>query len=224
MCFSANVSFVSAGILALIGITCFALSKTKGDRFVSSIPLFFSTQQLIEGLLWLTLPTSSSLSSLLPYAYLFFALIWWPIWMPICIAVYETNFWRKGAIGICAILGICCGIFYLKQLFLYGATASIHNTHIAYNLVQPFSLPTSIILTLLYFVCAIIPFFISSRRYMWALGAAISASYVISFIFYYANLGSIWCFCAAAISALTLWIMWQNQKEHQSINMDSDYF
>lgn len=212
MCFSANVSFISAGVLTLISITCFAISKTKGERFASSIPLAFGIQQFIEGLLWLALPGSSWIVSILTYLYVFFALVWWPIWMPVCIAVYEPDFWRKVMIGVCAALGVCCGIFYIKNLFSYGALALIQNGHITYQSLRPTSVWTGIILTLLYFVCAITPLFLSSRRYMWVLGAAISVAYLISFIFFYAALGSVWCFSAAIISLLTLWIIWYNQK------------
>jgi len=52
-----------------------------------------------------------------------------------------------------------------------------------------------------------VPHFISSVRRMWMFGTLMAASCLVTGIFYREYLTSVWCFFAAFISLVILWIV-----------------
>lgn len=74
MCFSATASFTAGGALLLIGaITTTRVTKSVEMPF-AMIPVLFGLQQIIEGVLWLTLPDEAPLTNMiLTYAYSVFS-------------------------------------------------------------------------------------------------------------------------------------------------------
>ena len=93
MCFSATASFVTAGTTAIIGVV--ALTRANGPRELplAATPILFALQQGIEGLLWLDLPVAPDgpLSTGLTLLYLFFAEVFWPIFVPIAVLLVEPE-------------------------------------------------------------------------------------------------------------------------------------
>ncbi len=67
------------------------------------------------------------------------------------------------------------------------------------------------VISLLYVIATIVPFFIARNKMLWAIGALTVASYVISYIAYFEAFTSVWCFFAALISILVYGFV-QNQK------------
>jgi hypothetical protein len=63
----------------------------------------------------------------------------------------------------------------------------------------------------LYFFVTLIPFFISGLRYMKLLGSAFLVALLISYFFFLGFVISVWCFFAAVLSALILFVIMQNR-------------
>ncbi|MBI2415948.1 MAG: hypothetical protein HYV33_04815 [Candidatus Kerfeldbacteria bacterium] len=84
MCFSATASFVTSGALAITGSATLAKKPTRQLRWLAVIPLLFALQQTIEGLQWLA-PKPSVLSTVLGYAFLLFAFLLWPSYLPLAV-------------------------------------------------------------------------------------------------------------------------------------------
>src|SRR5690348_1383449 len=84
MCFSATGSFAIAGVLAGLGAASMVRNSSKAQRMFAAIPFIFAAQQATEGIVWLTIHDGqhASLHRLAVGAFLGFALIVWPIWLP----------------------------------------------------------------------------------------------------------------------------------------------
>jgi hypothetical protein len=55
MCFSASASFIAGGALTAVGVVTLKKTENKKEIPFAAIPLLFGIQQLIEGVIWLTL-------------------------------------------------------------------------------------------------------------------------------------------------------------------------
>lgn len=216
MCFSANVSFITAGGLAIIGLLSMYLAKNKKELFFAATPFFFAIQQAAEGLVWLALPQHVYLAVVPKYIYLFFAFMFWPVWIPLAVSMYEKEFWRKIVIYACLLVGFFLAIYFLRLFVLFGVDASAQFRHIKYTFGITHSLMTIIFLNLLYFIATIAPLFISSRPSVWIFGATVSIAYVISFIFFHAFLASIWCFFAAVLSVMVLYFVYSGTLQDRA--------
>ena len=94
MCFSATASF-SAGIL-LLGAGVVAVKSAHGSRELplAAIPLLFSIQQLIEGVVWLTFRYEAPLlNAVMTHAYSFFSHVLWPVYVPVAVLLVEPPGW-----------------------------------------------------------------------------------------------------------------------------------
>lgn len=220
MCFSAQASFITAGILSTIGILAITKSKFKKITAIASTPLFFAIQQVFEGIIWVTINSGNSISLLhkfAVYGFVFFASTFWPTAIPISLYFIEQNKTRKKLLIGTSILGILFSIGYLICWFFMGVKAEVINHHIAYKFINPKNKPNifyfleSIGLAI-YLIATAGSMFISSINYMWILGILVIISLIISQIFYYLAFGSIWCFFAAIISLLIYFIVDKNQK------------
>src|SRR5687768_13908028 len=89
MCFSPQASFIASGSLTVLGIASWKLAKGK-EKVVAALPLLFAAQQLIEGGQWLFLQ-DGSYSNVLAYAYLFFAFLVWPVYVPLLVFLMDKK-------------------------------------------------------------------------------------------------------------------------------------
>ena len=97
MCFSAPASFAAATGLGLVGAASIGRASEIREVPLASIPLVFAAQQMIEGGLWLALG-SDDLSRWIPLlanAFMFSALVVWPVWAPLSVMLVERNRARR---------------------------------------------------------------------------------------------------------------------------------
>jgi len=224
MCFSAGASFGAAAGLSMISLlSAKKASSTKKLIPLAISPFFFALQQACEGIVWVTLnnnDNTSLLHSIGVYGFLFFASMWWPIWIPYTLNAAETVHWRKKLFFITKCIGIISGITLFISWVPYTTGAHIINHHIDYPVTNyPFNVTNTLISWLIiliitsgYCIATIVPFFISSIAYIWIIGIATSIGLIASYIFYYMALPSLWCFFAAIISALLYFII---KKHHE---------
>lgn len=197
MCFSATASFASSTVLGTLGAA--AILKTKNRRLMafSAIPFIFAFQQLIEGSLWLALknPVSTAVVPL-TYAFQFFALLWWPIYIPFVAYGVEDSRWRKRIIMFLGLVGLGVGsalyLFFLQN----PATAHINGRCINY----PLDVPNSAWYLGLYVLAVVGPGAATSRGIMRLFCALIFIFGIFAWINYRVNFLSVWCFFAAIVS------------------------
>lgn len=208
MCFSSQASFIAAGLLSIIGFISIQLSRSKKEYLLALTPLLFAIQQALEGLIWIFLPQHTCLATLPTYGYLFFAFIFWPLWVPFIVINNEKGIWIKMALYTALAAGGLVSLFFARSLFIYGATATIAGNHISYTLGESLSFFMGAFLNCMYCIATVVPFFIARQPLFWLFGSLLSISYVISFIFYYQSFGSVWCFFAALLSSLIVYIIY----------------
>lgn len=216
MCFSANASFITAGVLTIIGLISVSISRTRSEQLLSLTAFFFAIQQATEGFLWLNLPSGNTIiSTFATYLYLFYVYFFWPLWMPLVVSFYEQDWLRKIAMYICTLAGFFIALYGLQALVINGAYAKIEHLHIQYIFNVPFPFIFGLLLNTLYCIATIIPLLICSRPLVWICGVTLAASYVISQIFYYAFFTSVWCFFGSLTSLLILYIIYYNHTNRK---------
>jgi hypothetical protein len=227
MCFSATASFGASAVLATVGIVSVAKAKTTPQRTFASIPLLFAAQQLSEGLLWLSLKNAdmAQWQSSLTYIFLLFAMAVWPFWIPFTIWLLEKNEKRKKRIkvfvwvGAAVAIGVCFILFsYPVQVvtpFCFNCPGSSLSPrdHLHYEFAIPSMVKNMIVaFSVLYIAATIVtPFFSSIKKMKW-LGVVFLASYLFAIGFYRGFVISVWCFFAALLSFVVLWIILDLRK------------
>jgi len=194
MCFSAPASFIASGALTLLSVATFAVAKKK-DKILVAIPLLFGIQQAFEGIQWLYLNNDSS-SLLAGYGFLLFALIVWPVYVPVFVYMLDKK--RKRILQWFIFLGIAVALYFIGLL----ATRPLHIHEHAACVDYSFNIPLESIVRVLYLVAVFGSLFVSSRPIFRWFGAAISLLALIAWKFYFINFISVWCFFAAIVSSM----------------------
>lgn len=217
MCFSAQASFTAAGIIAILGSFSLKKAKSRAILPLASIPLFFALQQCLEGIIWLTINTDKTiLYNASVYGFLFFAGVFWPLWVPWSLWRIESIQTRKNLLFSTLIMGAISIVFSFIDVTYTGITAKIINHNISYQATTPnkfFELwSTEIIESAIYATATIIPFFISTALLIWFAGILIAAGFIIAHIFYYCSFASVWCFFAALASGAICLVVAKHEK------------
>jgi hypothetical protein len=196
MCFSATASFVASAGLGIVGVLTVVKVRDARTLPMAAIPLWFSLQQFIEGGLWLTLSSNPLLTLPFTYFFLFFALLWWPIYVPLSVYLVEKVFWRKKIMAILGIVGIGIGSYIFGLFLTRPLPATVINSCLHYQTNNTHELFWGI----LYIVVAIGAGLISSHKVIVIASGLAGLLAVISWFLYTANFISVWCFFAAIAS------------------------
>lgn len=210
MCFSAAASFTSGIALSAVGIISVQKAESRSDIPFASIPLLFGGQQIVEGFLWLSLtnPDYAFLAPLTSYSFLVFAQVIWPMWVPFSIYkfnIHKNNRGLKLAGRVMIALGVLIGITMGYYLYTFPVNGEILGCHISYE--QTLPTETGLLGGALYLIATIGPHFTTMNKRMWVLGLAILGSYIFTELFYTQYVVSVWCFFAAILSVIILWIV-----------------
>jgi len=208
MCFSAGASFGVSAALSIIGVVAITKARTIPQKLFAGIPFIFSVQQATEGILWLSFNNNNFQGqSVFTYVYLFFALMFWPVWIPLTIRLLEKDETRKKILTLLVIIGAIVSAWFAGVVFIYSAQAVTTHHHIQYKLNFLSAIRDLIgIFNVLYFIATIVSTFISSDKRIKWLGIVCTIAYLFSFYFYGEFVISVWCYFAAALSFIVLWI------------------
>lgn len=215
MCFSAGASFGAATVLSLAGAGAMAGAQTKAHRLFAAIPMIFSLQQVMEGMLWLSQKNEELRRGELffTYGFLFFALILWPVYIPYSVWLLEKAQSRKNKLGILLMVGSAASICFATALIIYPVNIVIAHHHIHFDFVLPAAIKNLLWLVNLFYLMATIaaPIISGIKRMKW-LGIGFLATYIFSLVYFRDYLVSVWCYFAAALSLMVVWIMRNMQK------------
>ncbi len=214
MCFSAEASFGSGVILSIAGAIALNKTRTKSQIPFAAIPLLFSVQQFAEGFVWTAFRSNDVASWIIPSSYIFlvFALIIWPVWIPLSVWLLEKNPIRKKILFYSLMVGTFFALVLLFYLTRYPVDVSTDYYHIKYTFHSPFDFP--LISKFLYLTSTVFSLLSSGTKNIRWLGAIILASYTLSILFFYENVVSVWCFMAAIASILIIAIIHNLNKEN----------
>lgn len=200
MCFSATASFVGGAALAATGGLTLSKAKIKNELPLASVPLFFGIQQTVEGVIWISFGMPL-LSTIMTYTYLFFAYVFWPVFVPVAVLLVETNPVRKNILRVLSLIGLVLGAYLLYFIFTDPGKAHIVNQSIAYDYRHLYEL---LPLTL-YILITCGSGLISSHKILNAFAIAALAAFFSTYWFYNITFISVWCFFAAILSVIIYW-------------------
>jgi hypothetical protein len=210
MCFSAPVSFASSAGLALIGGASIK-HAIKRDLLLASAPLFFAAQQFVEGLIWVS-DIQGGTVTLLGYIFLFFAYLWWPIFIPVAVYLHEGEHKSKKYILIFAAIGIFVTAYLLATMVTHPLTVGIYDHHITYS--TDGYLPAWI--AVLYVISVAGSFFVSKSNFVRFFGVMTVASALLAYAITSVSFASVWCLFAALLSGLGYChVLMKKRKKHR---------
>ncbi|MFA6944675.1 MAG: DUF6629 family protein [Pedobacter sp.] len=213
MCFSSTASFGSSTALLVIGIISMKNSGTGPQKVLSSVPLMLSVQQLLEGIVWLSLmnPGFSEWGKPATYGFLIFAQVIWPVFIPLSIFILEKVPNRKKILFYFMIAGMVQALYLSFGMLMYPASSEIMHSHIRYDLDFPGA--NRWFGGALYIIATGVSPFISSIKMLRLMGVIVLSSYLFTRILYEQNVISVWCYFAALISFVVLAVILRSKKE-----------
>jgi hypothetical protein len=199
VCFSTTASFVASGVLAIAGIVSVGAVKEKRLIPLALIPFFFAVQQFAEGVVWIDIEGALIAKNI----FLFFAYIFWPLWIPFSLFFVEPVPLRRQLIAIT--LGV--GLVVASSLSLVVSSSEVVKVgrHLCYSCEG--SCDTFSFAAIIFYALATLPpFFISTIKKIWIVGFLLTLT---GLVVYMVNpcFASLWCFGAAVISLGLCWIL-----------------
>lgn len=209
MCFSAGASFAAGVVISAVGVATVIGVHKPFQRLFALIPILLAIQQFAEGCLWVTLQGSDyeTVKTICTYVFLITAQVIWPVMIPLSVLLMEEDSKRRKILRILLVAGMSLASFYSFYLLFSKATSEILNCHIMYIIITPkaLELPT--------FAITVAPLFVSSVKRMYLMSILILLSLVVAVFFYKVQLTSVWCFFAALLSMIILWILRCDARE-----------
>ncbi|MFI5332630.1 MAG: DUF6629 family protein [Candidatus Babeliales bacterium] len=210
MCFSAHASFGSALFLTGMGIAALSQTRTNNQRLLALIPVLFAVQQTMEGIIWTTHTNPTNWwATAAPYVFLIIASSWSTI-IPVAVWLMEKS--RKRAHDMYLFIGM--GVVYTSVAYIALALYPVHahvTQHIAYTVDTPEHTPYSF-LQFWYLITITVPPCIATTRHMRLFGIGTLISFIGSHAWETSHVASIWCFFAALISSLIVYVLYSNKK------------
>ena len=215
MCFSAVASFSAGILLTGIGVAAIREVKTSAVLPLAIIPVLFGVQQIIEGILWLSLmnPEWAEYQNVSTFGFLLIAQVIWPVWLPASFMMYEKNPKRKKIIKLFLFTGILVAVYFLYCMLTFSMDASLQHRHILYDLSFPKKLVP--VMAFLYVMSTVTSGLISTSPKVKLIGLIILIFYIVSRILFQPNLISIWCYFASVISILAYIIIHDERKSER---------
>lgn len=211
MCFSAEASFTVGSILGVMGIATLKKVKNRNHLIIALFPLLFGFQQFLEGIIWLHMDETfirTPFSQFSVNFYLFFAWLFWPVFVPIAFYAAETVKWKKALFAFALLLGLAITFVDIRYLATHSVTPVISGRSLYYGF-SPFYA------NVVYGLSAFIPIFLSSIPRMKIFGATLLATFVLSQLIYSYTFTSVWCFFCAAVSVLLYQILCEKKSEQE---------
>lgn len=215
MCFSAAASFTAGGALAAAGGTSIAVAANKRATLFAAVPLGFAAQQISEGVVWLTTkePAHHVLHRAAMFTFLIFALVVWPMWIPIAVRRAERDDARRRWLDRLAWMGVVVSAVALGLIVGWDAHARVEGHSVHYSFGPASGEIVQLLLVAGYVLPTLGPFFISTINLSHVFGGALVVSMVAALVIRHEALTSVWCFFAAALSAIVLISVWRRPRQ-----------
>lgn len=204
MCFSAEASFGVAAALLPVGGYCIAagLARNRSYLPLSAVPLLFGVQQLFEGVVWVGVGRDPALANPASVGFLFFALLFWPAWVPLAAAALEPPGTRRRVFLGLAAAGLAVGAAYFLPVAAGGAEARAIGHSLRYDLPDlGWAGPA------LYLAAVAVPLATSRDRLLRPLGAAVALAAAASSVLFEHAAASVWCFFAAVFTPYLAYVL-----------------
>jgi hypothetical protein len=220
MCFSAEASFTASAALLPAGIYCVHAALKKGAGLVplALIPFAFGAQQLSEGFVWIGLGSQDPiLTRKAALFFLFFAIPFWPFWIPFSLALVERQKrpkWALAGLALLSFVWVWVSYPLLVEPERWLTTRQVHHS-IRYDIetLPAFSVAPLAAWQALYFAEICLPFLVGRRgRSEWyhlVGGGAVALFFLIAYFAFSYAFTSVWCFFAAILSLYLCFVFYR---------------
>lgn len=197
MCFSATASFSAGVILLGVGVLAVRAARSPRELPLAAIPLLFSIQQLIEGVVWLTFRYEAPLlNAVMTHVYSFFSHVLWPVYVPVAVLLLEPPGWRRTALWGFSAAGAAVAVYLMYALVAFPVVSRATGQHIEY--VSPHFFAAAVMSV--YLLSTAISPMASTHRWVKVFGVLALASFAAAYYFYARWFISVWCLFAAVLS------------------------
>jgi hypothetical protein len=124
--------------------------------------------------------------------------VFWPIFAPIALLIAEPDPSRRRLITICLAMGLASAAYFAWSILAHAVSATASMGHLVYS-GEP-TVPLAI--GVAYLIATALAPLLSTFRTLQIFGAVVLTGYVVSWFFYWDAFSSVWCFFAAAASAI----------------------
>jgi hypothetical protein len=223
MCFSPEASFGLAGVLAVTGGYCVrtALRTDRSLLPIAVIPVVFAVQQFCEGWVWIGITHGDpQLTRIAAIAYLFFALLFWPVWVPCSMLLAERSRRARRFLVAMTALGLVLGLGLMLPIVVAPGWLAVqpHPHALHYNIGDSpiFDMFPGTLWEALYLLVVTAPLFVSSVNRMVHCGVVVIVSAALTYVFFDHAFASVWCFIAAVLSLYLCRLFWSRASHASS--------
>jgi hypothetical protein len=218
MCFSAEASFTSAGLLTALTYACTTQVTSKRQYPLIGILIVLVFMQLIEGFEWLAFRNDFFPAFFIPlgaYYFFFVVSVVWPLIIPTSLFLIEKDPRRqkilKGFVVAAVIIAI--GAILLK-INGPSPTAEVVGRSIQYKFYLLDSYPYGdLILTVLSTVMILCPFLFSSEKAAWLFLLLTLITAAVTIYFYFHVYTSVWCFFSTVSTCAIFYHLYKVKQE-----------
>ena len=217
-----------AGALLLpTGAAALGIAWAKGQQQklpLAAAPLLFGLQQTCEGIVWLGIqaqaplaPTDQSVVTVVAaLAYLFFAYVFWPVWMPLAAVAQmprakhgEARLWD----GVPALGLVPALTLWLPFLIHPHSAVPEQIGHSLVYALRPWSasLLPPVIGPVLYAALIVLPFLRVPSRRVLIFALTLLVAFGLTAWATSEALTSVWCYASALLSVQILWILQESE-------------
>ena len=169
----------------------------------AAVPVLFGLQQLCEAKVWAGLDLGGpGLARVPSLAFLFFALVVWPVWVPLAVAAVEPRGRKRGGLVALAAVGATVGAAYYLPVAADGGRG-LGPAVVGHSVRYDFSgVPAAEgrAWPALYLGVVCVPLLVSRDRRLRPLGVAVAVAAVAAYALFEHAFASVWCFLAAVLS------------------------
>nr|WP_242701070.1 MULTISPECIES: DUF6629 family protein [Acidovorax] len=183
----------------LLGAGILTVRSARGARELplAAIPLLFSIQQLVEGVVWMTFRYEAPLlNAAMTHAYSFFSHVLWPVYVPVAVLLIEPPGWRRATLWGLSVAGAAVAAYLMYTLMVFPVVSRAIGQHIEY--VSPHFFAAAVMSV--YLLSTAISPMVSTHRWVKIFGVLAAASFAAAYYFYARWFISVWCLFAAVLS------------------------
>lgn len=136
VCFSAQADLVGGVIVGAIGIDVVRHLDGRNERLMlASLPLLFAAHQLDESIVWFALQghVGRETGRVALWAYLLFAFVVLPVFVPVAVLLLEPPGRRRWAIAPFVIMGVFVSTVLFTAMVRGPVNARLGHYHLAYS-------------------------------------------------------------------------------------------
>jgi hypothetical protein len=233
MCVSAPASFLVGAALLPASYFCVKVASRKSMSYVflAAVPLAFAVQQFSEGFVWIGIDRENPrLTEGASVVYLFFAMAFWPFWVPFSMMFTEPRRRVRLFLAILTATSLAWGWLYAPILMepeRWLSTIVVHHSiQYKYSFLPGYEVAPRWVWRLGYLLLVAVPLGLGATHVrgktrgllaFFGLTALVAGFGVSYFVYWYAFI-SVWCFLAALISLALCYFFARLSVQHNPMN------